>query len=657
MVTRRGFDAQLRWMQAEYPLDANGSSSPVDTSAMFDLSVVEMFWPLMVGAAVILPRQGGGLEPTYLGELADQHAATVVNFVPSLLRIVLDACAGSPWRTIRIVFCGGEALSLDLARNVRTVFPNAELHNQYGPTETTINATYWHCKPDETTVPIGLPVADTTLYVLDADLAPVSPGGLGELWIGGVQLARGYLRRPALTAVRFIPNPFAARPGERIYKTGDLVRQRTDGALEYVGRSDFQVKVRGFRIEPGEIEAVLCTHPNVRSAVVVARDDRSNSKVLAAYICTADSTAIDDLSSFVAERLPEYMVPATFTVLDELPRTPAGKIDRNALPVPQDDARSADYVAPRTPMESALAAIWCKLLGIERVSIHDDFFQIGGHSLLALELLTKIRQELDVDMALSDVFAAPTVAQMAALDIFAAPVVQPHTSVEPLSLTDGPTAVLQPYMYWCHMSDPKTSLVLDAWQVRGPLDPAAFERAVTAVVVRHQILRTNYALDGKVLRQIIRPSQPPYLPSHEYEDVSGHPEGDKRGRAITQAITKDALATREIDLHDGPSIRIKLIRLAPDEHLLLRLLPHIVFDGPSNVLFNDELAVAYRTAVEDPSADVAIVADTLPFQFVDVAAYLSSYRDAPRRQGGDRLLGEGIRWRPTTGAAGRLLAR
>ena len=241
---------------------------------MFDVSVVEIFWPLMVGGALVLPRLRGELDPAYLAQLAHHHAVTVVHFVPSLLRVVVDACRDTPWPTIEHVFCAGEALPLDLVRASRSVFPRAAVHNQYGPTEATVIATFWRCHPDDPTVPIGGPVANTTVYVLDDDLAPVPPGGIGQLWLGGVQLARGYLHRAPLTAERFRPNPFAARPGERIYQTGDLVRQRDDGTLDYLGRADFQVKVRGFRIELGEIEAALCDHPQVRTALVVVRDDR-----------------------------------------------------------------------------------------------------------------------------------------------------------------------------------------------------------------------------------------------------------------------------------------------------------------------------------------------------------------------------------------------
>ena len=273
-VTRRGFDAQLRWMQSEFALDATDRLLQL-SSTMFDFSIVEMLWLLMVGGAVIASASFDELEPGPLAKLAAEHRATVVNFVPSLLRLVIET--NVRWRTIKLVLCGGEALPRELVQDYRRVFPNGQMHNQYGPTETTINATSWRCRADDPTVPIGRAVADTSVYVLDGDLAPVPPGTVGELWIGGIQLARGYLRRPGLTAERFVPDPFALRPNARMYRSGDLVRQRRDATLEYVGRSDHQVNIRGFRIELGEIGAALERHADIEEAVVVVRDGQSGN--------------------------------------------------------------------------------------------------------------------------------------------------------------------------------------------------------------------------------------------------------------------------------------------------------------------------------------------------------------------------------------------
>jgi amino acid adenylation domain-containing protein len=606
MVTRRNFDAQLNWLQATYALDTGDRMFQL-TSAMFDVSVMEIFWPLVAGAALILPDRD--LDPVYLCELAARHGATVVNFVPSLLRVVLEA--QTPWTTIARVFCGGEALPLEVAHQFSAVFPRAELHNQYGPTETTINATSWQWQPNAKRISIGHPIADTTAYVLDGGLSPVPPGGIGELWLGGVQVARGYLGHASLTADRFRPDSFASRAGERIYRTGDLVRQSSDGVLDYVGRADFQVKLRGFRIELGEIEAVLASHPHVRAAVVIVRDDQ-----LVAYVCTTETS---DLARYVAERLPAYMVPSAFVVLDELPITPGGKLDRNALPPPGSNVDAMTvHEAPRTATEQALAKIWCELLRVERVSIHDNFFKLGGHSLLALQLVTKVRRGLKVEVSLRDVFAAPTIAQLAALAAFAVPSVAALPgAVVPLQLTEGPTGILQLYHHLTHEVDPSRTAMLDGWIVRGPIDPSAVERAVTAIAVRHDILRTSYAFDG-TLRQIVHPPEPPFLPTFDYEDAIGRSAAD----AIAAGGT--ALSQPALDASRPPWMKVKLIRIAPEEHVLLVLVDHISFDGGSLELFRNELAAHYRGAVAAP----------LPFQFLDVTAYLNSYLDSAQGKAG-----------------------
>ncbi|MDB4955257.1 MAG: Malonyl CoA-acyl carrier protein transacylase [Myxococcales bacterium] len=651
MVTRRNLDAQLRWMQTEYRLGADDRVLQL-TSAMFDFSVVEIFWPLMVGAAIILPRAGGELEPGYLRRLANQHTATVVNFVPSLLRVVLEACKTTPWNTVEMVFCGGEALPIDVARGSRTVFPNAELHNQYGPTETTINATYWHCQPGELTVPIGRPVADTTLYILDGNLAPVPPGGIGELWIGGVQLARGYLRRPALTAERFRPNPFAARAGERIYETGDLVRQRRDGALEYVGRSDFQVKVRGFRIELGEIEAVLQQHPQVRAAAVIARDDRATGKILVAYVCV--SAEIADLRGFVAERLPEYMVPTAFVVVDELPRSASGKLDRHALPAPTGDAsRRAAYVAPRSVLEKALAEIWCSVLDLEHIGIRDNFFALGGHSLVVVRLVARISRELAVELPLRSVFDFPTIAGQAerVQELARAGVTSEDTSAErdlaELVSTLPEAEVIAQLAEWSHvMLDLKPAETSSAFSGARrelfdrmlaqhridsrPSQPLAQRDRRTAPTTFEQRLqwafhkRGNFSslgnhaiafsmrgqLDTRAMRQAVAAlvdrqaalrttftEDETHLiqtvhdrgPDLEIVDLSDYPANERQSRA-EQLF---AAICRPHDL--GREVfRAQLVRRDDHEHLLFLAPHHMIADGFSCDVLEGDLAALYR---------------------------------------------------------------
>ncbi|HSK03025.1 MAG TPA: amino acid adenylation domain-containing protein, partial [Kofleriaceae bacterium] len=361
MIPRRGLDAQLGWMQEEYRLTPDDRFLQL-ASLMFDFSVIEVFWPLLVGAQVVLPRPRGELEPAYLAALARRHGATAVHFVPSLLRVLVDEAAPASWDGIRLLFCGGEALAPDLVRRCGAVFPRAELHNQYGPTEATINATYCRVDGHPPVVPIGRPVPDLSAFVVDDDLAPVPRGAIGELVLAGVQLARGYLGCPAETAARFVPSPFAAVPGERLYRTGDLARVRPDGALEYVGRSDFQVKVRGFRVELGDVEAALGAHPAVQRAVCVASrppggDDRAR---LVGYVEWRGAPAPPaELARFLGERLPDYMIPSAYVAVERWPLTPTGKLDRAALPAPSREAPGP--AAPLSPSEQRVAAVWSEL--------------------------------------------------------------------------------------------------------------------------------------------------------------------------------------------------------------------------------------------------------------------------------------------------------
>jgi acyl carrier protein len=292
-----------------------------------------------------------------------------------------------------------------------------KLHNLYGPTEAAVDVTFWACERESKrqTIPVGRPIANTQIYILDSYLQPVPVGVPGELHIGGVGVARGYLNRPELTAERFISNPFGDEPGARLYKTGDLARYMPDGNIEYLGRMDHQVKIRGFRIELGEIEAALSQHPAVRDAVVVLRQDEPTEKRLVAYmVFTEHAPTVSELNGFLRQRLPEYMVPASFVFLDALPLTPNGKVDRRNLPAPNQcrPEQESPFVAPRSPVEELLAKIWAELLKVERVGIHDNFFELGGHSLLITQVASRIQQAFQVHLPLRMLFDAPTIADL-----------------------------------------------------------------------------------------------------------------------------------------------------------------------------------------------------------------------------------------------------
>jgi acyl-coenzyme A synthetase/AMP-(fatty) acid ligase/acyl carrier protein len=319
---------------------------------------------------------------------------------------------------LRRVTTGGEVLPLELQDRFFSRL-HAGLHNGYGPTEATISATFWTCEPesDRRTVPIGRPIANTRTYVLDRHLRPVPVGVPGELYIGGDGLARGYLGRPGLTAERFVPDPLSQLPGARLYRTGDRARYRSDGTLEFLGRLDHQVKIRGFRVEPGEIAATLAQHPDVRDGIVVAREDSTGDRRLVAYIVPAAEAlapGVDQLRGFLQARLPEHMIPSAFVVLDALPLTPSGKVDRRALPAPdQTRAGLEALVTPRTPVEEAIAEIWMAVLKLERVGVHDNFFALGGHSLLATQVVARLRAAFGLELPLRALFETPTVGGLA----------------------------------------------------------------------------------------------------------------------------------------------------------------------------------------------------------------------------------------------------
>ncbi|MCW0053582.1 amino acid adenylation domain-containing protein, partial [Burkholderia pseudomallei] len=414
MNEHRGVVNRLWWMQQTYALDERDAVLQ-KTPFSFDVSVWEFFWPLMSGARLVIAKPEGHKDPAYLSELIDRERVTTLHFVPSMLQAFLeDEGAARGCGSVKRVMCSGEALPPSLVKRFYRCLPDARLHNLYGPTEAAVDVTAWACDAEEggASVPIGWPIANTRIYVLDGHGQPVPRGVAGELYIGGVQVARGYLNRPELTRERFVDDPFVA--GGRLYKTGDLARWRTDGSLEYLGRNDFQVKIRGFRIELGEIEAQLAKVAGVRETVVLARDSGSpagEKRLVAYYTGNADVAALREQAT---RHLPAYMVPSAYVRLDAWPLTPNGKLDRRALPAPADDAYArAEYEAPQGAKEEALAAIWKDLLPVERISRHDNFFELGGHSLLVIGLSEKLRAAgLHADVRV--VYRASTLADLAA---------------------------------------------------------------------------------------------------------------------------------------------------------------------------------------------------------------------------------------------------
>jgi myxalamid-type nonribosomal peptide synthetase MxaA len=413
--THRGIANRLLWMQAAYTLDESDRVVQ-KTPFTFDVSVWEFFWPLMTGAALVVARPDGHKDPRYLADLIVEHAVTTAHFVPSMLELFLEEPASVRCRGLKRIICSGEALGRELQARCRAQLP-AALHNLYGPTEASVDVTFWACEQTgrRHVVPIGHPIANTRMYIVDDRFEPTPIGVPGELLIAGVGLARGYLHRPDTTAERFVPDPFGWEAGGRLYRTGDVARFGADGAIEFIGRRDHQVKLRGFRIELGEIEAALQRCDGVQRAVVVLREGPADVPALVAYVVPAlgNGAETERLREGLRRTLPEYMIPTAFVVLDELPLTTSGKLDRGRLPAPTVQGSKAP-VAPQDEVEAQLVAIWCDVLGCTTIGVNDHFFELGGHSMLAVRMLASVRDSFGVSVPLRVVFEEPTIAALAA---------------------------------------------------------------------------------------------------------------------------------------------------------------------------------------------------------------------------------------------------
>jgi amino acid adenylation domain-containing protein/non-ribosomal peptide synthase protein (TIGR01720 family) len=401
---------RLQWMQEAYGLDASDTVLQ-KTPFSFDVSVWEFFWPLMTGARLVVAAPGDHRDPARLINLINQQQVTTLHFVPSMLQAFLQDPTVSTCQSLQRIVCSGEALPVDAQQQVFAKLPQAGLYNLYGPTEAAIDVTHWTCVDEgRDAVPIGRPIANLGCYILDSNFEPTPVGVLGELYLGGVGLARGYHRRPALTAERFVAHPFIQ--GERLYRSGDLARYRADGVIEYAGRIDHQVKLRGLRIELGEIEARLLEHEWVRETAVLAVD----GKYLVGYLVLQD--AGDDwrdvLSAHLAQHLPDYMVPAQWMLLEQMPLSPNGKLDRKALPKADASLQAREYVAPQSELEQQIAAIWAEVLEVPRVGLNDNFFELGGHSLLATQVVVRLREQLHAEFDVKSIFTTPTLADFSA---------------------------------------------------------------------------------------------------------------------------------------------------------------------------------------------------------------------------------------------------
>ncbi|RYZ40222.1 MAG: amino acid adenylation domain-containing protein, partial [Myxococcaceae bacterium] len=619
MNAHAGVVNRLRWMQQEDGLTSEDAVLQ-KTPFSFDVSVWEFFWPLMSGARLVMARPGGHQEPAYLVRLLAEQRITTAHFVPSMLRVFVEEPGLEGLTHLRRVMCSGEALPADLVRRAHARLPVAEVFNLYGPTEAAVEVTYWHCPRSEDLrrVLIGRPVANTRLHVLDRHGEPVPVGVAGELFLAGVQVGRGYWRRPELTAEKFLPDPFSLTPGARMYRTGDLARWLSDGTVEYLGRADFQVKVRGFRIELGEVETVLRQVPGVQEAVVLAREDVPGDKRLVGYLVpSGDALELDAVKASIAKQLPEYMVPSAWVLLPSLPLNPNGKVERKALPRPEAGAeRKHVYVAPRNPTEQVLASLWESVLGVKHVGVQDSFFELGGHSLLATQAVSRIRTEFDIDLPLRALFEAPTVAALAQQVESARRSGQRMTLpalVKQERTGEAPLSFAQQRLWFLDQLQPGSDFynLPAAVRLSGPLDVEALRRTFNELVRRHESLRTSFPVRDGQPAQAIAPATQAVL---ESEDFAALPAAEREAEAQRRAQQE---SQRPFDLAQGPLFRAKLLRLSATEHVLVLVMHHIVSDGWSMGVLVKELGALYGAFTQGHASPLP----ELPVQYADYAAW------------------------------------
>ncbi|MFN6441572.1 MAG: amino acid adenylation domain-containing protein, partial [Nostoc sp. DedSLP01] len=648
----------LMLWQLENQTISGGAKTLQFAPLSFDVSFQEMFSTWFGGGTLFLISEELRRNPVALLGFVEQKAIERL-FVPfvalqQLAEVAVDSQLVN--NHLREIITAGEQLQMTRAicQWLSKLTNNCTLHNHYGPTETHVVITFtlnssvdtWPLLP-----PIGRPIANTQAYILDRYLQPVPVGVPGELYIGGVCLARGYLNRPELTQQRFIPHPFSADPDSRLYKTGDKARYLEDGNIEYLGRIDNQVKIRGFRIELGEIEAVLSQHEDVHACAIAVREDTPGDKRLVAYIvadhdCTPTT---QQLRQFVKAKLPEYMVPNAFMMLEAMPLTPSGKVDRRALPAPDlYGDRIEKYVAPRTPVEELLAQIWAQVLKIELVGVYDNFFELGGHSLLATQVVSRIRTLFRVEVPLRELFATATLAELARsieqlqqqeLELSAPPILPRAENTEEL-----PLSYAQQRLWFLDQLEPNSAAynIPTALRLEGNLNRAALEQSLIEIIHRHEALRTNFiTVDGQ-LRQIIQNSRELLTGNGEHgivsvvdlkhlstlvlSEVVGVREASRREASASAEVTEQEItsqqlvqqeAIRPFDLAKGALIRATLVVLSQTEHILIVCMHHVVSDAWSMGVFVEELAALYKAYSQGEPSPLA----PLPIQYADFAIW------------------------------------
>ncbi|MEC1256308.1 non-ribosomal peptide synthetase DhbF [Bacillus subtilis] len=600
IVTQKSLSNFLLSMKEAFSLGEEDRLLAVTTVA-FDISALELYLPLISGAQIVIARKETIREPHALAQMIENFDINIMQATPTLWHALVTS-EPEKLRGLRVLV-GGEALPSGLLQALQDL--HCSVTNLYGPTETTIwSAAAFLEEGLKGVPPIGKPIWNTQVYVLDNGLQPVPPGVVGELYIAGTGLARGYFHRPDLTAERFVADPYGP-PGTRMYRTGDQARWRTDGSLDYIGRADHQIKIRGFRIELGEIDAVLANHPHIEQAAVVVREDQPGDKRLAAYVVADAAIDTAELRRYMGASLPDYMVPSAFVEMDELPLTPNGKLDRKALPAP-DFSTSVSDRAPRTPQEEILCDLFAEVLGLARVGIDDSFFELGGHSLLAARLMSRIREVMGAELGIAKLFDEPTVAGLAAhLDLAqsARPALQRAERPEKIPLSFAQRRL---WFLHCLEGPSPTYNIPVAVRLSGELDQGLLKAALYDLVRRHESLRTIFPeSQGTSYQHILDADRA--CPELHVTEIAEKELSDRLAEAVRYSF----------DLAAEPAFRAELFVIGPDEYVLLLLVHHIVGDGWSLTPLTRDLGTAYAARCHGRSPEWA----PLAVQYADYALW------------------------------------
>ncbi len=617
-VTHRSLVTSLHARLQYYPYPV--SQFLLTFSLVFDGSVTGIFWTWLQGGELVIPSETAHRDPTELAVLINRHRISHVVWVPSLYHAVLGEALSAQLDSLRVVITAGESLPLELVRRHYQLLPHATLYNEYGPTE----ATVW-CSVYRTTryeagarVPIGKPIDHMQLYVLNTSLQPTPIGVPGELYIAGECLARGYVNQPQLTQERFLVNPYVAET--KMYRTGDLARYRADGNLEFLGRTDQQVKLHGYRIELREIESILSNFPGIHQAAVLLRQDRPNRPQLVGYVAGKSSLKerLEEVRSYLADRLPHYMVPSIILWLDALPLGATGKLNRQALPAPEHTAgRAVDKIAPRNQIEESLAELWKSVLQVPEVGIYDHFFEHGGHSLLATQLVSRVRELFEVDVSLSTLFDRPTIAALAEevtrlrqreQKASLMPPITPVPRDQPL-----PLSYSQQRMWLLYQLAPHGTAYNMPFASRqmGRLNKVALRNTIDAICRRHEAFRTTFGMTGDGPIQIISPFRSP----HWVEVDLRHLPPDQRQQEAARLVEQEA--NQPFDLEKGPLARFHLIEIDSEDHILMLTMHHIIGDQWSFGVIGHEFALFYNAFCRDES----FLPRPIPLQYADYAVW------------------------------------